>query len=193
MEPDTERGWFPVGVDRLARHDQAGLTQGMSDLEVDLHSYPGWGRTAHESVTDVGSCATGDQSSQRTSPWIAPCARDHALGPASGSTKASSSHSEGSRSASRRGHDTRARRPAVRLTKKIAVEAAHSDRTWLKKRTPYAPKSNAGYQTSSAAATTATDVACVMRSVLASPSRSSAGPPFSQLLPCDKRVSERDV
>jgi hypothetical protein len=36
MEPDTGRGRFPVGVDRLACQDQTGLTQGIGDLEVEL-------------------------------------------------------------------------------------------------------------------------------------------------------------
>jgi hypothetical protein len=103
---------------------------------------------------------------------------------------ASSSQREGMRSASLRGHDTRARRPAVRLARKMAVDAAHSDRSCWKKTTPYAPKTNAGHHTTRAAATTATDVACVIRSVMAvTPSRSSAEPPTS-LAPMSQDVSE---
>jgi hypothetical protein len=106
---------------------------------------------------------------------------------------ASSSQREGMRSASLRGHDTRARRPAVRLARKMAVDAAHSDRSCWKKTTPYAPKTNAGHHTTRAAATTATDVACVIRSVMAvTPSRSSAEPPTS-LAPMSQDVSELNV
>ena len=43
MEPDTERGWFPVGVERLERHDQTGLSQCISDLEVELPLVSGLG------------------------------------------------------------------------------------------------------------------------------------------------------
>src|SRR5215203_1067738 len=76
------------------------------------------------------------------------------------------------RSASRRGHDTRSRRPAVRLTRKMAVAATHSDSVCWKKTTPYVPKVNAGHHTTRAPATAATDVARVIRSVAVAPSPS---------------------
>jgi hypothetical protein len=43
MEPDPERCWFRAGVDRLARHDEASLTQGIGDLEVELPLVSGLG------------------------------------------------------------------------------------------------------------------------------------------------------
>jgi hypothetical protein len=43
MEPDSERGRFPVGVYRPARDDKTGLTQGVGDLKVQLSLISGLG------------------------------------------------------------------------------------------------------------------------------------------------------
>jgi len=63
------------------------------------------------------------------------------------------------------------------------VDAAQSASNCWKKMTPYAPRSNAGHHTTRAAATTATDVACCVRSALAPGSSGPLAGPLSSTAP----------